>query len=318
MIYFLSLSKNRDCVECFRHQFGRPAADRMQSIAYESIRKRVSLPPGTYVFTDLERLRPDELGAAAALFRRIRETNPHALLLNDPAKVLRRYHLLRRLHVEGINDFNVYREDECREPQRFPVFVRDEREHSGPLTPLLHTPEEVRAALSETAGVDRLVVEFVDLRRGDGRFHKIGSWVVGDRVMPDHFYVGSDWELKMTNCDPIDQEAPMRYFKEHPHDALLKRIFKIAGIEYGRADYGFTRDGRIQVFEINTNPQLWTSRVYERLPEDHIDSLFFHRYWTAVEPLDGSGGSRIPLEGLPGRPPRRWMKLVRRVAAPAP
>ena len=39
----------------------------------------------------------------------------------------------------------------------------------------------------------------------------------------------------------------------NPHRELLEHIFRDAGIDYGRIDYGLL-DGRIQVWEINTNP----------------------------------------------------------------
>jgi hypothetical protein len=41
-----------------------------------------------------------------------------------------------------------------------------------------------------------------------------------------------------------------------PHDAGVRRIFEKANIEYGRIDYGVCRDGRIVVWEINTNPMV--------------------------------------------------------------
>ena len=43
--------------------------------------------------------------------------------------------------------------------------------------------------------------------------------------------------------------------ESNPHEAEVRRIFDLARIEYGRIDYAF-RDGRMQVWEINTNPML--------------------------------------------------------------
>ncbi len=36
---------------------------------------------------------------------------------------------------------------------------------------------------------------------------------------------------------------------------ILRRVFEMAGIEYGRADWGIV-GGKVQVYEINTNPQI--------------------------------------------------------------
>ena len=43
------------------------------------------------------------------------------------------------------------------------------------------------------------------------------------------------------------------YVRTNPHADELRKLFGAANIEYGRIDYTIA-DGRIQVFEINTNP----------------------------------------------------------------
>jgi len=42
---------------------------------------------------------------------------------------------------------------------------------------------------------------------------------------------------------------------ENWHADVLGQVFGIAGIEYGRADFGIV-GGRVQVYEINTNPHV--------------------------------------------------------------
>ena len=41
----------------------------------------------------------------------------------------------------------------------------------------------------------------------------------------------------------------------NPYAERLRPAFEAAGIDYGRADFGF-RDGRLAVYEINTNPSI--------------------------------------------------------------
>ena len=45
------------------------------------------------------------------------------------------------------------------------------------------------------------------------------------------------------------------FVKENWSADVLRRVFEIAGIEYGRADWGIV-GGKLQVYEINTNPQI--------------------------------------------------------------
>jgi hypothetical protein len=48
------------------------------------------------------------------------------------------------------------------------------------------------------------------------------------------------------------------YLQAHPHEAELRKIFDLANIEYGRIDYSLL-NGKIQVWEINTNPNITSS-----------------------------------------------------------
>ena len=47
----------------------------------------------------------------------------------------------------------------------------------------------------------------------------------------------------------------------NPHAAEVAAVFRHAGIGWGRIDYGLHR-GRIQVFEINTNPDFGSRRSW--------------------------------------------------------
>ena len=53
--------------------------------------------------------------------------------------------------------------------------------------------------------------------------------------------------------DPQKVAREMEYLKGNPHEAALRENFELAHIDYGRCDYGVV-DGRLQVWEINTNP----------------------------------------------------------------
>ncbi len=273
-------------------------------ITYESVRRRATLPAGAYVFSDLERLNAYQRLEAEALYTRIKEAAPAAVILNNPYRVLRRYGLLRRLHQAGVNEFNTYRVDEVRWPATYPVFLREECEHNGHLTSLLHSREELEAAIS-ALGVprpDRLIVEYVDMRDSSGVYRKFGAMGVGGTVLARNFYSSKHWVIKDRGDVECDQVG---HISTNPHAAILAPMLRLANIDYGRIDYGFTPAGRLQVFEINTNPLV--TAVSD--PDPGVESL-----WKALSEIDTGHGADVPLAGLPGRRPRRWQRIVRGIA----
>ena len=178
-----------------------------------------------------------------------------APLLNDPNEALGRYALLRRLREDGINDFDAYRLDEQRLPARWPVFLRGERDHKGAGPELLPDADALAARADPSKD---LAVEFADVRDADGWYRKYGACRVGDRVFARHLFFARDWMVKMNSEPPPALLAEERAWVEaFPDREEVEAIFHRAGIEYGRVDYG-RKDGRIQVWEINTNPAMIT------------------------------------------------------------
>src|SRR5579864_8457312 len=152
---------------------------------YDRFLRKHKVPCGTYIFTDIERLTPWELRVIAEAYH-VLAADERCRVLNNPARVMTRYELLRNLREEGINDFDAIRADERRWPARYPVFLRHEQDHGRPLsTDLLHTREELEAAL-ENVQVDRtllpgllVVVDAVEVFDGLG-FRKSNTFREGN------------------------------------------------------------------------------------------------------------------------------------------
>src|SRR6185437_829778 len=226
--------------------------------------RRHNVPCGTYLFTDLERLTPWELQVAAEAYSVLAADN-RCRVLNDPARVMTRYELLRNLREEGINDFDVIRADDRRWPDRYPVFLRHEQDHGRPLsTDLLHNREELEAALRK-AQADRislrglLVVGYAAEAFDAPWFRKFNTFRVGNEVFAHHVVIEDSWVVKYGKEGIILPEEYKRseqeFVKANWNTDLLRRVFDIAGIEYGRADWGLV-GGKVQIYEINTNPYL--------------------------------------------------------------
>lgn len=241
---------------------------------YRHLRAPRQATPGAYIFADLELLSLGDLQKAVILWESLANAGCRIRLLNHPASSMRRYELLRALHERGINRFNVYRLTEARWPERYPVFLRREDDHGGPISPLLQTRRELEEALHvlDRSGQVRdgvLVVEFCDTADAGGIYRKYGAFVVGDRVFPKSLQFSRHWVQKGSDLHDAELLREERaYVEGNPHEAPLREVFQLARIQYGRMDYALL-DGRIQVWEINTNPTITTHgprRIGARAP----------------------------------------------------
>ena len=220
-----------------------------------------ALPRATWVFTDFDRLDPDRSASAAILWQRLADRGDR--LLNHPTRSMRRFELLRAMHAAGINAFDVWHLTDRRAPTRYPVFLRRADAHAGPLSQLLHDPDQLRRAIARlfADGVPRdqlIIVEYCDTRGADGLFRKYGVGRFGPDLMTFHLQIGTEWASKAggrVRTDDVVAEE-MAYIDASPHLEMARTLFDMARIDYGRIDFGL-RDGRPQVWEINSNPTLY-------------------------------------------------------------
>jgi hypothetical protein len=261
MIVYLVTQRGRGTTE-YVNSWGETPNSRMRYLVYHDLRQMRQLERGTYLFTDHERLAPADLELARQLWRRLSDAGPPMRLVNDPSKVLGRLDLQRRLFDEGINRFRTVRANEpieTLESLRYPVFVREEKAHRGPLTPLLESSGDVSRVLRRLRvqgyyRKDLLVVEFCATADASGVIRKYAAFRVAGKVLPRHVLFSRDWNVKTTDLkDPYLEAEANEYLETNPHASEIARIFDLAGIEFGRIDYGML-DGRLQVWEINTNP----------------------------------------------------------------
>jgi hypothetical protein len=246
----------------FFDTWGASLRPRVRILTYEQLALFRRFPGGAYIFADLERLLPFELSFARWAYRRLKARPADYLLLNGPGRCLSRFDLLRALAARGVNDFTVYRPWEVGPHVRFPVFVRREDDHAGPRSPLLHSPRELRRFLGGLPRRERLmrgrymVVEYRETVGADGLYRKYSAIKIHQALVPHHIQFSRNWATKVTDLVEDDTVREEReYVRTFPHRDQVAEIFRLAGITYGRIDYSL-RDGRMQVWEINTNPTL--------------------------------------------------------------
>jgi hypothetical protein len=231
--------------------------------------------------------------------------------MNDPRRALTRLDLQNALHAAGINTFrvHVYRPD-MPHPQ-FPVFLRWEKGHGGSISPLAHSADELHRLAREvlrTTGhrAGRLLaMEFCDTCGADGIYRKYAVMRVGEHLVPRHVFFSREWMQKTGDLFDPDQVAEEAAFVAAcPHRDAVLAAFDRAHITYGRMDYGVL-DGRIQVWEINTNPGLVPPReaiAPERLASQSASADRIAAALEMVDTAHASAGRPFAPLGLSHQP----------------
>ncbi|MEM6504952.1 MAG: hypothetical protein AAF711_05760 [Planctomycetota bacterium] len=276
MICFLVCGRFRYTLDDYLTGWASHLADRIRILHYEELGRQSDWPPGAYVFTDIERLIRPELRAARHLAERFERYPEQYHVLNDPRRVLRRFSMLRKLYRKGINTFNVHRTDAPLDQIRFPVFIKREHEHSIKGIGLLHNADDLKQALRRLGPIDRLrkhrlmITEYCDIADEQGQFRKYAAMRLGEHVVPRHILLSNRWLTKKPDLiTPELCEKEANFVASAQVHAGVADAFELAGIDYGRIDYGLL-DGKVQVWEINTNPRLVPTR--ERLAVQRMDA----------------------------------------------
>ena len=259
MLVFLLKAKAQYTIASYLEHWAPNLRSEVTAQTYESLGVSGALPAATYVFCDHERWSQRELALAEELWRQLAAAGKSHVVVNDPTRVLGRHALLKTLHDRGGNLFAVHRPVVALFRTRFPAFLHSTDNHEGALSPLVTSRAQLLRWIARRARPRRwrrlLVEEFCDVS-SNGLFAKYSAFNMAGRIVPRHLFVGRQWCLK--DSEIVDGEAMDlfdSFLSNNPHAAQLAEIFQLSGIDYGRIDYGI-KDGKIQTWEINTNPML--------------------------------------------------------------
>ena len=67
--------------------------------------------------------------------------------------------------------------------------------------------------------------------------------------------------------------------------AATRRVFELAGTDYGRVDYGMYND-KVQVWEINTTPQIVNNPARDKPERQAVHAKFAESFCAALNALD--------------------------------
>jgi len=325
MIHFVVTKHHRYAMQkMFEGKMGRLPFEWKQW-SYEKLLSCRKIQAGTWIFQDIERLTAAERMRASKIAARL-ELNA-ARVINHPAHASSRYELQRKLFKAGINKFEVYRADEHRTPNRWPVFIRYEANHRSPNPNLIYSVDELNNVLANYIAdniplSNLLIVEYCGEPGSDGLWRKYSAYRVGNEIIHHHIVRQDSWVAKYGNPSlQFDDETWIRLrteeknFVMQQHDPLnLKKAFDEGGLEFGRADFNFV-NGKVQIYEINTNPTLGVSESQqEKFPAMPREPTIRHandRIIKSLSQLDTHNKTKISIadinyiKALPWRPAKR-------------
>jgi hypothetical protein len=295
MIHYVTARRMVPAMRDFLERAGRPLAKRLRIVSYPALFRADwrELPRGAWIFTalgsDLGSFEPPSpaRAAMARLHAFLVAREGAERVLNHPMRYLRRYALLRALLERGINDFAAWRAGDPFGAVRYPVFLRREQgSASAPLT-LLHSRAELDAALAALPSREgSILVEFSDTADASGIYRKYGAFVVGQRIVPRHVFFSRGWQVKRADlAGPAQIEEELAYLQTNPHERFLLEVSRLAGISYGRIDYGL-RAGRPQVWEINVTPAILSPAASESEAREPVTRHFVKSFAEALAALE--------------------------------
>jgi hypothetical protein len=309
LIHYLVTAEADSTLRDFLAHWAPGLRPHVKILHYEDLPRLHRLATGTYIFSDLELLAGERLDIAVRVWDQLSTAGDEVRLFNDPRKALRRFELLSTLHKRGTNMFAVSRLNEERASLSFPVFMRYEDRHTGSASPLLWTKEDVERTVVNAAirGLrlrNLMFVEYCDTSDEDGLFRKYSAYFIAGRVVPAHVFFSRRWVVKRASIDDQNDrtlEVEDTYLTTNPHEEIVREVFRVAALDYGRIDYALLGD-QPQIWEINTNPHV------SRPPDDFSpERRSFHTRFTkqleaAIASVDLGGGSQDDIAAVLSTP----------------
>jgi len=147
-------------------------------------------------------------------------------------------------------------------PFAFPLLARPAGTHGGDDFEKIEDVGALSGFLGSRGG-DHYLIEYVDYASRDGFFRKYRFIFVGEKILPYHLAIGSEWKLHHDATDMDQHEWMQREeaaFLENPgamfgpsHYLTLNAIRERIGLDYFGIDCGLDRFGDLVVFEVNAS-----------------------------------------------------------------
>jgi tetratricopeptide (TPR) repeat protein len=148
-------------------------------------------------------------------------------------------------------------------PFSFPVLARPAGTHGGDDFEKIGDLDSLAKFLAERPESDHYVIEYIDYASSDAHFRKYRFIFVGEKIMPYHLCIGTDWKLHHVTTDMANQrwmQEEEAAFLKNPEAvfspanyAALREIRSRIGLDYFGIDCGRDARGNVVVFEVNAS-----------------------------------------------------------------
>lgn len=145
----------------------------------------------------------------------------------------------------------------------YPVIIRPIDSHAGHGLERIDNLAALTNYLVLSPDSDFFVSPFIDYRSVDGLFRKYRLILIDGMPYVCHMAISQRWMVHYLNADMLDNAANrdeeaqfMANFNEgfaHRHGAALSAIHERLGLDYVGMDCAETQDGRLLIFEVDSN-----------------------------------------------------------------
>lgn len=185
-----------------------------------------------------------------------------ALLKSTPGVVMPDTLRIGRARLQGIGDGNVAISSVF-EDGAFPLIVRPVDSHAGQGLEKLDDATAIAAYLLAMPQEEFYISRFIDYRAPDGLFRKYRIVLIAGRPFLCHLAISQHWMIHYLNAGMAEsaekraEEARcMASFDTdfaQRHAAALRAIHERSGLDYLGIDCGESRDGKLLIFEVDSN-----------------------------------------------------------------
>jgi len=210
----------------------------------------------------------ERCGAALAGARRFLQTRQERVF-NHPDAVgesSRERNAARMAKIPGLRaprTVEMSKERAAAAPFAFPVLLRSPGFHTGEFFERVERREDLPAALGALPGDRILAIEYLDTRSADGLFRKYRVLVVGDRLYPIHLARSQHWKVHYFSGERTEDREELAFLADMQAAlgergvAVLERVRRMLGLDYGGIDFTIDADGTIVLFEANATMNLF-------------------------------------------------------------
>lgn len=144
-----------------------------------------------------------------------------------------------------------------------PVIIRPVDSHAGQGLEKLDQPEALQDYLQRYQAEEFFVSRFVDYRSKDGQFRKYRVVVIDGQPELAHMAVSDHWMVHYGNAG-MEQSAAKRFEEASEmsnfrkgfakrHEAAMKTLHQVVGLDYFGIDCSETQDGQLLIFEVGAS-----------------------------------------------------------------